>query len=813
LATLELEYNKSANSAELEIVLVHNSKRIHLNKLHKICNCFYADKDELYFCDALSNAKILSIIPNGFMLITQNGVKQFEKEILPAVSEKIPTIRKDQLGNAIDMEPKAILRISELDQKLLLFKLSFRYMAAEADWQDKDPFILSFSGKEEPTLIKRNLEKEEELFRMFIQKNENFSTQINAEHFHISISLAMQDFWFIRFVTVLNDAGFEIHGRENLKLMRFSDEPFKFKIVSGSQNDWFDLQTEVSFGDEQIGLDRVMNAINNKSSYVMLANGSYGVIPELWIKKYALLMKMSVGNKNNHLRLHPSHLMLLADAEEEIEDNNFILAIREKQNNLLQLEQKKWDTPSKKIKASLRPYQLHGFQWLQQMHFAGMGACLADDMGLGKTLQTITFIDYLLNKEKEGRVLVVCPTSLLFNWESEIKKFAPHIKFSIHHGSDRDKQFESSKARLILTSYGTLRNDLQHMLELHWLYIVLDESQAIKNPEAQMTKALGRIPSKNKLILSGTPIQNNTFDLWSQFNFINPGLLGNKNFFKDNFSTPIDKERDAIVTGQLKKLTSPFILRRTKDQVAQDLPPKTESILWCEMASDQRKIYDEVKEYYRLSISQTLEQEGLEKSQFKILEGLLRLRQICDSPALMKKAEYNSASSAKLDELLRELKENTGDHKVLVFSQFTEMLALIKKQLTENNISYCYLDGSTSVKERQQQTTSFQNNSTIRVFLISLKAGGVGLNLTSADYVYLVDPWWNPAAEQQAIDRTHRIGQTSPVIAYKMICKDSIEEKILTLQSHKKGIASDLIQEDAAIFKKLKKDDILGLFS
>jgi SNF2 family DNA or RNA helicase len=435
-------------------------------------------------------------------------------------------------------------------------------------------------------------------------------------------------------------------------------------------------------------------------------------------------------------------------------------------------------------------------------------------MGLGKTLQTISFIQFIKEKYKGQTTLVICPVSLIFNWQKELEKFAPTIKYKIHYGLERSLTKEDfARYDIVLTSYSLVRNDAAEFSKYFWQYIILDESQAIKNPESQTARSLMLLKSHNRIALSGTPVQNNTFDLYSQFNFLNPGLLGNKQFFKDEFANAIDKKQDEEKTQQLRKIVYPFMLRRTKEQVAPDLPEKIESIIWCEMEPEQRKVYDEYKKFYRDSLMERIASEGIQRAGIYILEGLLRLRQICDSPKLLKKKEFNKIGSTKLDELLREIEDNIGNHKMLVFSQFTEMLGLIEDEFKKKKIKYAYLDGSTKQSERQVAVEKFQQNEDCRIFLISLKAGGVGLNLTAADYVFLIDPWWNPAAEQQAIDRTHRIGQTKKIIAYKMICKDSVEEKILALQSNKKKMAGELIGEDQAVMKKLKKEDIEYLFS
>jgi non-specific serine/threonine protein kinase len=311
--------------------------------------------------------------------------------------------------------------------------------------------------------------------------------------------------------------------------------------------------------------------------------------------------------------------------------------------------------------------------------------------------------------------------------------------------------------------------------------------------------------------MTGTPVENNTFDLYSQFDFLNPGFLGNAEFFRSEYANPIDKHSDKIRAAELRKMVYPFMLKRTKEEVATDLPEKMETILYCEMGKKQRKVYDAFREKYRIMIMDKMAEVGKDQASFLILEGLLKLRQICDSPALLSNEEDYGNDSAKLDEIVREIEENASNHKIVIFSQFLKMLDLVRTKLERDNIPYEYLDGKT--QDRADRVNRFQNDGDCRVFLMSLKAGGVGLNLTEADYVYLIDPWWNPAVEQQAIDRVHRIGQTKRVFAYRMICKDSIEEKIVQLQARKREIAEDLISTEAGLLKKLTRDDIVGLFS
>jgi non-specific serine/threonine protein kinase len=451
---------------------------------------------------------------------------------------------------------------------------------------------------------------------------------------------------------------------------------------------------------------------------------------------------------------------------------------------------------------------------LGYLNDVGWGGILADDMGLGKTVQALSMLHHYRDMTGALKALVVCPTTLIYNWKNEIEKFTPSLGWHIHHGSARTRSAEElSKHNVVITTYGTLRSDIQLLMKIHFDYVILDESQAIKNPSSKVTRAACLLQAKNRLCMSGTPLQNNTFDIFAQMNFLNPGLLGNMEFFRNEFATPIDKFGEQEPKEHLRKLLFPFILRRTKEQVAKDLPEKTETILFCEMESEQRKIYEAYRSSYREKILGTIDEQGIDRSQLTILQGLMKLRQICDSPAILNEDDKYENHSIKLDELAREIEENIGDHKALIFSQFLGMLALIKEKLKAENIPFEYFDGSTSAPDREKAITNFQNNDTCRVFLISLKAGGVGLNLTAADYVYIVDPWWNPAVEQQAIDRTHRIGQTKNIFAYRMICIDTIEDKILQLQERKRKLASELIADDATFVKALSKADVEYLFS
>lgn len=451
----------------------------------------------------------------------------------------------------------------------------------------------------------------------------------------------------------------------------------------------------------------------------------------------------------------------------------------------------------------------NGFAFFDEFKWGGI---LADDMGLGKTLQVITFIKHLVSKTKQTNLIVV-PTSLLFNWENEIKKFAPTLKVHFYYGSKRIKSTDDfKKYDIVFTSYGYVLSDIEVLKSYQFNYVILDESQAIKNSASKRYKAVRLLQANNRIAITGTPIENNTFDLFAQMSFLNPGFFGAAKNFKNNFAKAIDTDRNEKSAAELQRLIKPFVLRRTKKQVATELPDKTEEVLYCEMDKSQQKVYDAFRNEYRQRLIEKIEEEGVSKARFAVLEGLTKLRQICDTPEILPGDEKYTGKSVKTDLLIRHIKEKTANHKILIFSQFVKMLRVIEKRIQQEGISYEYLDGQSTSAQRQISVEHFQEDESCRVFLISLKAGGTGLNLMAADYVYIVDPWWNPAVENQAIDRCYRIGQDKKVIAYRMICKNTVEERIMELQKKKKAIAGDIVATDESVLKKLTKDDLIGLF-
>ena len=750
-------------------------------------------------------------LPTGKIVISKDEWhKQLVEFILPLSKEYNVQFTNVQREELKDVKPEMKLFLKERGD-YLLFQPVFNYKGYDVKPGDKEKIILPLMDK--LLVIHRNMEAE----NAFMQKIENLHSQFIKPEEGNTLALKGSDVlknnWFFLFADAVKEINIPVYGFDALKNFRFNTARPSTKIYISSNTDWFDAKIDIQFGDQKVTVADVKKALQNKQQYVQLQDGTLGILPEEWIKKYSLLFRVGEGKASN-IKLSKYHFSVIEELYEQRDEEELFVKLEEKYDKLRDNHSIEAIEAPEHLQHVLRPYQVSGFQWLNYLSEVHWSGILADDMGLGKTIQALSFLHHLRKKNGKLKALVVCPTTLMYNWENEIKKFTPALTYYIHHGGARTHEtVVDGTIDIIITTYGTLRSDIRQFVDVVFDYVILDESQAIKNPQSKVAKAATLLQAKNKLCLSGTPLQNNTFDIYAQMNFLNPGMLGSMEFFKQEFSIPIDKFGEKEQKEHLRKLLYPFILRRTKEQVAKDLPEKSEMILFCEMDKQQRDIYDAFRNDFREKILGTVEEQGIQRSQLTILQGLMKLRQICDSPSIMKGEEKFPNVSVKLEELGREITENISDHKALVFSQFLGMLALIKEKLEELGVDYEYFDGSTSAPDREKAIQHFQNDENCRVFLISLKAGGVGLNLTAADYVYIVDPWWNPAVEQQAIDRTHRIGQTKNIFAYRMICKDTVEDKILQLQEKKSLLAADLITDDTGFVKSLTKEDIEYLFS
>ena len=578
-----------------------------------------------------------------------------------------------------------------------------------------------------------------------------------------------------------------------------------FQLSVRTTRDWFDLSATANFDGLPVAMPQLLAALRRGDSSIVLDDGSLGMVPEDWLKQYGLIARMGTveGDQLRFGRAQLGVLDALLASRPEIEfDKQFAQA----RGALAKFDGIDPADPPKGFKGELRGYQREGLGWLRFLRKFGFGGCLADDMGLGKTVQVLA----LLAGKRNGPALIVVPRSLIFNWKREAARFAPKLKVLEHHGTTRDRTGATFKDfDLVLTTYGTLRNDAAAFTEIRFDTCVLDESQAAKNADTETAKAVRLVQADHRLALSGTPIENHLGELWTLFDFLNPGMLGRASAFGGE-SSP-SRNPDPETRAFLAKALRPYLLRRTKDQVAKDLPQKTEQTIYCDLEPEQRKLYDELRDHYRQSLLSRIDSVGLGRSKIQVLEALLRLRQAACHPGLIDKSRKKE-TSAKLEVLLPQLKEVLEEgHKALVFSQFTSLLDIVRSRLDADGVTYEYLDGKT--RDREERVERFQTDPECKLFLVSLKAGGVGLNLTAAEYVFLLDPWWNPAVEAQAIDRTHRIGQTRPVFAYRLIAKGTVEEKVLALQESKRELADAILGGDNRLITDLKREDLELLLS
>lgn len=749
-----------------------------------------------------------TLAERGAVTIPDKDRESFLTDFLPRLVEQTQVF-----GDAVQMDeqygppvPRVYLTEEEGDLKATL---KFGYGPVEVDYEANVP----------PTVIRRlegggllrvhrEPETEGAAFASLAGFGLKRSTPPGA--FTLRAKTDVVDF-LLRHVPALAETGAEIYGEDALTTARINRNKPTLTLRVSSGIDWFDVQAIATFGDTVLPMNELRQALRKQNRYVKLADGSIGSIPDEWIERFRHLLAFGEATDEG-LRLMEHHIPLIEQLLEEADESVTDAKFEENRERLRRFEEIQPKSLPAGLIAELRPYQKSGFDWLHFLHDYEVGGCLADDMGVGKTVQALAF---LLSLRESGHTknasLIVMPRSLLFNWERESMRFTPGLRVMIHGDGQRVRDAEEfGKYDLVLTTYGIMLRDIELLRGYPFHYAVLDESQAIKNPISQTARAARMLNCEHRLALTGTPVENSTLELWSQFAFLNPGLLGTLDYFRDQFANAIEKGQDNASADTLRKLVFPFILRRTKDQVAKELPPRTERILLADMEPAQRKLYDTTRDKYRAELMHLIDNEGINNARMRVLEGLLRLRQIANHPRLVVKTSDDE--SGKFSLLLETLETlHAEGHKALIFSQFVQMLKLVREQLDAREIPYQYLDGQT--RDRQERVDAFQQSPHVPFFLISLRAGGVGLNLTAADYVIHIDPWWNPAVERQATDRTHRIGQDKPVFVYKLITRDTVEEKILELQERKRVLAEQLISTEAGLFKALTKDDIGALFT
>jgi superfamily II DNA or RNA helicase len=583
-----------------------------------------------------------------------------------------------------------------------------------------------------------------------------------------------------------------------------------WNVTSGI--DWFELSGTIDFGGVTAEMPALLEALARGERSVELSDGSVGILPEGFAEQFEPMAALATKHDGRlrYGRIQVALLDALLAGQPRSQVDEAFEKIREE---LSRGERPEAEDEPEGFHGTLRHYQREGLGWLSFLERMGLGGCLADDMGLGKTIQVLGMLVRRQATIREQGMshrptLVIVPKSLVFNWIEEARKFAPGLRVLNHTGNTRlDESGALADWDLILTTYGTLRRDIVRHRETEFDYVVLDEAQSIKNAGSQAAKACRLLKARHRLALTGTPVENHIGELWSIFEFLNPGQLGSASRLRQFLAGGHGRGAAEVVARAVR----PFLLRRTKTQVLSDLPEKTEQTIFCELGEAQRKAYDDLREHYRLELSGRIGRMGMGKSRIAVLEALLRLRQTACHPGLVDPKLIDDPG-AKLETLLEQLDEVLAEgHKVLVFSQFTSFLAILRRQLDARSIPYEYLDGKTT--DRQARVAHFQEDPECRLFLVSLKAGGQGLNLTAADYIYILDPWWNPAVEAQAVDRAHRIGQTRRVFAYRLIARDTVEEKILALQDRKRELAESIVRADESLITSLTADDVEMLLS
>ncbi len=787
-----------------------------------------------YFEESVEGKKLQPFLNKRFIEIPRSSEPTYYQKFITTLIEKHHVYAEgfDIITEKYDAKP--ILKVSEMWNRQLQLVLYFKYGTYIFPYRSGNKVSVTLEHKDDHYVfhrVKRSLQwegaKVEELQLLGLQSEDGAAFSINktsTEDVADTEKLYSILEWLSEHQQELEDKGFVLEQNDGEK--KYLIGTSKVSIDFKENSDWFDIHAVVYFGTYEIPFIELRNHILNKIREFVLPNGEIAIIPEAWFSQYGNLFSFS--ESGNEFRLKKMHIGLVKDYTS---DNLATLTMDRKLEQLANFDEIEDVSIAKAFKGELRPYQKAGYNWFHFLRKYNFGGCLADDMGLGKTIQTLALLQKVKEEQQQKAeeilqlddknfkdvsfkvepltTLIVMPTSLIHNWLSEATKFTPSLSIFVYTGTDRDKNInEFAKYDIVLTTYGIVRLDKDLFKDFYFHYIILDESQIIKNQSSKIAKAVKTLKCKYRLILSGTPIENSVEDLWSQMQFINPGLLGNHTFFMDEFATPIEKKKDQEKADKLLALIKPFVLRRTKKQVATELPEKVEHIYYSDMSVEQEKVYEETKSYYRNQILKLLTEQGIAKSQIHLLQGLTQLRQIANHPKLVN-SEYID-ESGKFTDVLHTL-ENILEkgHKVLVFSQFVKHLTLFRTYFDAHKITYTYLDGQT--QNRQEVVETFRKDESIQVFLISIKAGGVGLNLTEADYVFILDPWWNPAVEQQAIDRTHRIGQTKSVFIYKFITKNSVEEKILALQERKKHLAETFIGIEESFVKSLTEEDIRAI--
>ena len=663
---------------------------------------------------------------------------------------------------------ETVLTVNELEKKLEISKINLENLSS-------DMF--------EIVKVLTKLQKSIGLKSSYFIDNENFII-LNEE-------LAKE---FVKKELLQLTGKYSIIGTDRLR--KYNIKAVKPKISGRfSYNlDYFEGEVEVEVEGDKFSIQQLLNNYK-KDEYIVLSDGTNALINREYIEKLQRIFKEEDGNK---VKVSFFDMPIVQDMIDEKSFENDFMGSKDFFEGINKLAEENIDYP--KLNATLRDYQKYGYKWLKYLTDNNLGACLADDMGLGKTLQAIALLTNL-HEEKKKKSMVIMPKSLIYNWENEIKRFSPKLKVGVYYGINRDFSL-LKKVDIILTTYGTIRNDIENLLEQKFDLLVLDESQNIKNINSQTTKAVLLLNAKKRVALSGTPIENNLLELYSLFRFLNPEMFGSVQKFTSDYIVPIQKYSDTLTIEELRKKIYPFLLRRVKKEVLADLPDKIEKLVYVDMNDEHRRFYEERRKYYYSLLEKNTSSQG-NFDKFFVLQAINELRHIVSSPELESKKIISSKKEVLIENVIEAIENN---HKVLVFVNYLSSIESICDSLKENKIKYLKMTGQT--KDRQNLVDKFQNDSRYKVFVMTLKTGGVGLNLVSADTIFIYDPWWNTTVENQAIDRAYRLGQDKTVFAYKMIMRNTIEEKILKLQEIKNKLLDDLISEDNLSTKNLSKSDI-----
>lgn len=752
----------------------------------------------LTFARDVEGIKLKPFLKKPFISVPLRQKEVYFKTFVPQLIEQY-YVRSQCFGiRTIHEQPVFSLKVEELDKQYYAIKPEVSYGKFTMSLQEESHAKAIMKREEEKYIfykVNRNVKAESGLRDLLETIKPNPTSLTPWDYIPREDGLA----WLAKYAEDLTQKG--IHIRQSVEHAAINLRQPKLELETTEEGDWFDIKAIVKIGEFSIPFIKFRKHIMSGKREYRLPDGSICILPDHWFSDFRHLLEISEKKADDGMRIRKYQAPLLNLPSGKNGEEVNIMTMLNGKRNIPMID------PPKGLKATLRAYQHEGLSWLVFLQKHGIGGILADDMGLGKTLQTLALL--LLQKELGVTTpsLAVLPTSLLHNWLNEAKKFTPDLKVMIHAGINRTKDLAHfADYDLILTTYGIVRQDLDELVQFPFHYLILDESQMIKNPSSKTAKAVKKLVSRHRLSLTGTPIENTVMDIWSQMAFLNPGLLGNENFFKKFYVQPIEKSKDPARTAKLRRIIYPFILRRKKRQVEKELPPKIERLHYCGMDDRQADLYEKTRNQYRNYLLELVSSGSYKKNKLNLLAGLQKLRQIAIHPKLIEPDSYQLKESGKYMEIKRMVHEVISKKsKVLVFSQFVKTLQLLKNDLDKEGIAYNYLDGST--KDRDKQVESFQTDKKIPVFLISLKAGGVGLNLTSADYVFILDPWWNPAVENQAIDRSHRIGQKKTVFYYKFITEDTIEEKILDLQKRKAKLSDDIISIEDDVFKGMTEED------